>query len=86
MNADPAAFEAFYRRHVDRVIGFAARRLRDPADVADVVASTFVNALTRSCNGVSSTDMTVWNLLSFRKRYFPERSTQSGNSSSKPNF
>jgi RNA polymerase sigma factor (sigma-70 family) len=46
LNADPAAFEAFYRRHVDGVIAFATRRMRDPADVADVVASTFVNALT----------------------------------------
>jgi RNA polymerase sigma factor (sigma-70 family) len=42
---DPRAFEAFYRRHVDRVIGFAARRLRDPDDVADVVATTFLTVL-----------------------------------------
>jgi RNA polymerase sigma factor (sigma-70 family) len=42
---DPRAFEAFYRRHIDRVIGFAARRLRDPADVADVVATTFLTVL-----------------------------------------
>jgi hypothetical protein len=27
LRRDPAAFELFYRRHVDRVIGFAARRL-----------------------------------------------------------
>jgi hypothetical protein len=27
MSADPAAFELFYRRHVDLVIGFTARRL-----------------------------------------------------------
>jgi RNA polymerase sigma factor (sigma-70 family) len=44
--ADPAAFEVFYRRHVDRVIGFAARRVREPADVADLVAATFVTVLT----------------------------------------
>lgn len=43
---DPAAFEVFYRRHVDRVIGFAARRVREPADAADLVAATFVTVLT----------------------------------------
>jgi RNA polymerase sigma factor (sigma-70 family) len=48
LNADPAAFELFYRRHVDRVIGFAARRLPDAADVADVVATTFLTVLTSS--------------------------------------
>lgn len=46
LRADPAAFELFYRRHVDLVIGFAARRVRDPADVADLVANTFVTVLT----------------------------------------
>jgi RNA polymerase sigma factor (sigma-70 family) len=46
LRADPAALEAFYRRHVDRVIGFTARRVRDPADVADIVANTFVTVLT----------------------------------------
>jgi len=46
LRADPAAFELFYRRHVDRVVGYAARRLREPADVADLVAATFVTVLT----------------------------------------
>jgi RNA polymerase sigma factor (sigma-70 family) len=46
LSDDPAAFEVFYRRHVDRVIGFAARRVRDPADAADLVAATFVTVLT----------------------------------------
>ena len=44
--ADPAAFEAFYRRHVDRVVQFTVRRVRNPADVADVVANTFLAVLT----------------------------------------
>jgi RNA polymerase sigma factor (sigma-70 family) len=44
--ADPHAFEAFYRRHVDQVIGFTTRRVRDPADVADLVAATFLAVLT----------------------------------------
>jgi DNA-directed RNA polymerase specialized sigma24 family protein len=46
LSSDPAAFEVFYRRHVDRVVGFAARRVSEPADVADLVAATFVTVLT----------------------------------------
>jgi RNA polymerase sigma-70 factor (ECF subfamily) len=46
--SSPAAFEAFYSRHVDKVVGFCTRRLRDPEDVADVVANTFLAVLTSS--------------------------------------
>jgi RNA polymerase sigma factor (sigma-70 family) len=46
VGTDPFAFEIFYRRHVDRVVRFAARRVRNPADVADVAAATFVAVLT----------------------------------------
>jgi DNA-directed RNA polymerase specialized sigma24 family protein len=46
LRTDPAAFETFYWRHLDRVIGFTARRVREPADVADVVAATFLTVLT----------------------------------------
>ena len=46
LSTDPAAFETFYWRHLDRVIGFTARRVREPADVADVVAATFLTVLT----------------------------------------
>jgi RNA polymerase sigma factor (sigma-70 family) len=42
LRADPAAFVAFYDRHVDQVVRFAARRLRDPEAVADAVAAVFV--------------------------------------------
>ncbi len=45
-STDPVAFEIFYRRHVDRVIGFTSRRVREPADVADLVATTFLTVLT----------------------------------------
>src|SRR4051794_6899307 len=31
-----------YRRHVDSVVAYAARRCRQPADVADLVAATFL--------------------------------------------
>jgi RNA polymerase sigma-70 factor (ECF subfamily) len=46
LRTDPAAFEVFYRRHIDRVVRFTARRVREPADVSDVVAATFVALLT----------------------------------------
>jgi DNA-directed RNA polymerase specialized sigma24 family protein len=44
---DRDTFAALYRDHVDRVTGFAVRRLSSPAEVADLVA-TFLAALERS--------------------------------------
>jgi RNA polymerase sigma factor (sigma-70 family) len=45
---DSDALDEFYRRHRGRVIAYAARRCRQPADVADLVAATFVAAITAS--------------------------------------
>ncbi len=42
---DRETFAALYRDHVDRVTGFAARRLASPGEVADLVAATFLAAL-----------------------------------------
>ncbi|MEV0390991.1 sigma factor-like helix-turn-helix DNA-binding protein [Nonomuraea sp. NPDC050643] len=42
---DPDAFEAFYRRHVDAITSFLARRVADPNTVADLVAEVFVAVL-----------------------------------------
>lgn len=42
---DESAFEAFYDRYFERVTAFAARRCSCAADVADVVAQTFVHLL-----------------------------------------
>jgi RNA polymerase sigma factor (sigma-70 family) len=42
LDRDPAAFEAFYRRHVDRLTGFAVRRCDGPEEVADLVAAVFL--------------------------------------------
>lgn len=42
LDRDPAAFEAFYRRHVDRITGFAVRRCDGPEEVADLVGSVFL--------------------------------------------
>jgi RNA polymerase sigma factor (sigma-70 family) len=39
------AFSEFYRRHAQRVLGFAARRLGDPEEVADAVAMVFVTVV-----------------------------------------
>jgi RNA polymerase sigma factor (sigma-70 family) len=43
--SDLAAFEALYRRHVDRVTAFATARCASADDVADAVAETFVRLL-----------------------------------------
>ncbi len=48
--SDESAFVEFYDRHVDRVIGFGVRRLRDPEEVADLVAAVFL-AVLRSADG-----------------------------------
>lgn len=45
MRDDPGALEALYRRHVARVVSYAIRRCDQPADVADLVAATFLAVL-----------------------------------------
>jgi RNA polymerase sigma-70 factor (ECF subfamily) len=45
---DPEALDEFYRRHVRKVTGFAARRTSDPHDVADLVADVFIEVVRSS--------------------------------------
>lgn len=45
ISTDPVAFEAFYRRHVEAVTRFMARRVGDPHTVADLVAEVFMAVL-----------------------------------------
>ncbi|GAA3577999.1 sigma-70 family RNA polymerase sigma factor [Nonomuraea rosea] len=45
LNEDPAAFEAFYRRHVDAVMRFVVRRVSDPHLAADLTADIFLAVL-----------------------------------------
>lgn len=45
LNQDPAAFEAFYRRHVDAVMRFVVRRVSDPHLAADLTADVFLAAM-----------------------------------------
>ncbi|MFJ5778909.1 RNA polymerase sigma factor [Streptomyces sp. NPDC093094] len=42
---DPKLFEEFYRRHVDGVMRFAARRVEDPHTAADLTAEIFLAVL-----------------------------------------
>src|SRR3954467_15399521 len=42
---DPAAFEAFYREHVETVQRFVARRVADPHLAADLTAEIFLAAV-----------------------------------------
>jgi RNA polymerase sigma-70 factor (ECF subfamily) len=41
----PGALDEFYRRHARRMLAFGARRIADPEDVADFVASVFLTVL-----------------------------------------
>jgi RNA polymerase sigma factor (sigma-70 family) len=43
--SDPAAFEEFYRRHVNTVVRFAARRTKSPAEVLDLVAAVWLQVV-----------------------------------------
>src|SRR5215468_3415062 len=45
---EPGAFSAFYRRHVDDVLGFLARRCRDPEQAADLTAEVFATVLPKA--------------------------------------
>ncbi|MFD0417742.1 RNA polymerase sigma factor [Streptomyces sp. NPDC127108] len=47
---DPQVFEEFYRRHVDAVTRFVARRVSDPHTVADLTADVFL-AVVDSADG-----------------------------------
>jgi DNA-directed RNA polymerase specialized sigma24 family protein len=42
---DPEAFGAFYDRHVRALLGYFARRTRDPEVAADLTAETFASAI-----------------------------------------
>lgn len=46
--SEPEAFGTFYRRHVDWVLAFLARRVDEPDVVADLAAESFSAALIRS--------------------------------------
>jgi RNA polymerase sigma factor (sigma-70 family) len=48
LRADPAALEEFYRRHVRGLTRYAARRMRDPSEAADLVAAAFLEAVESS--------------------------------------
>src|SRR5690349_12245086 len=43
---DTRSFELFYRRNFEAILGFFARRTRDPELAADLTAETFAAALT----------------------------------------
>jgi RNA polymerase sigma-70 factor (ECF subfamily) len=47
---DPAALEAFYRRHVEAVEQFVARRVADPYLAADLTAEVFLAAIDAASN------------------------------------
>jgi RNA polymerase sigma-70 factor (ECF subfamily) len=54
------AVAAFYERHVDAVFRFAVRRCRQPADVADLVATVFVEVLGAAASYDGRRDARPW--------------------------
>ena len=45
LSSDPDDFGRFYDRHVDLLLGWFCRRVRDPEAAADLTAETFASAL-----------------------------------------
>jgi RNA polymerase sigma factor (sigma-70 family) len=45
LSGDPEDFGRFYDRYVDMLLGYFARRVRDPEVAADLTAETFAGAL-----------------------------------------
>ena len=48
LREDPGSLAVFYRRHVAAVERYAVRRCGQPAEVADLVAATFLSVLERA--------------------------------------
>jgi RNA polymerase sigma factor (sigma-70 family) len=53
IGTDPAAFEAFYRMHIEAVERFVVRRVSDPHRAADLTAEVFLAAI-ESADGYRS--------------------------------
>jgi RNA polymerase sigma factor (sigma-70 family) len=61
LSGDPEDFGCFYDRHVHAVLGFFARRTRDPELAADLTAETFAAALaSRGRFRPASTPAAAW--------------------------
>jgi RNA polymerase sigma factor (sigma-70 family) len=78
---DPAGFEEFYVRHVEGLLGFFARRTRDPELAADLAAETFAAALAsraryRPASGAASAwlfGIAIRKLADAQRRGYAER-------------
>jgi RNA polymerase sigma factor (sigma-70 family) len=78
---DPAGFEEFYVRHVEGLLGFFARRTRDPELAADLTAETFAAALAsraryRPASGAASAwlfGIAIRKLADAQRRGYAER-------------
>jgi RNA polymerase sigma factor (sigma-70 family) len=80
LGSDPAALEAFYRRHVAAVAAFVARRVRDADAVADVVSNTFLAAI-RGAEGFDpgrSPDSARFWMLGIARREIAEHHSSAG--------
>jgi RNA polymerase sigma-70 factor (ECF subfamily) len=66
---DPEAFGMFYDRHVRSLLGFFARRTRDPEVAADLTAETFASAIVaRRRYAASDAPAVAWLFTIARRR------------------
>ncbi len=73
MGEEPAAFTAFYERHVDLVLAYLRRRTANPEVAADLMAETFAAALLALHEHTSPADVEVpvaWLLGIARNKLF----------------
>jgi len=61
-SGDAAAFDVFYRRHVEWLLGYLMRATRDPHSAADICAEVFATALVkrRSYRQGHGADAAAW--------------------------
>jgi RNA polymerase sigma-70 factor (ECF subfamily) len=74
---DPDSFAAFFRRYVGPVTLYAVRRCRDPEDVADLVAETFLIALQAAGRYIPQTDTALPWLFGIARRVLSKQRRRS---------
>jgi RNA polymerase sigma factor (sigma-70 family) len=74
---DSDAFAIFFRRHVSSITLYAVRRCRDPEDVGDLVAETFLVALQAAARYVPETDTALPWLFGIARRVLAKQRRRS---------
>ena len=74
---DSDAFAVFFRRHVSSITLYAVRRCRDPEDVGDLVAETFLVALQAAGRYVPENDTALPWLFGIARRVLAKQRRRS---------